>query len=174
MISVSKPVVVLEDASDGGSHQGLAKSHHVADEHAVALVQVMGRYLDSSGLEVEQPVAEHLGNPELGETGAGFVREVVGHLEVDVVGRYQRFPRPTLFNDLKQLVRDVNAEAVVPPVLEPLLELESGVVVENVHVQLALPGQTGEGQVAASQVANDWVDWIVSEQQVELRVQGVT
>ena len=115
-----------------------------------ALIQVMGRYLDRLRLEVEQPVAEHLGNPELGKTGAGFVREVVGHLEVDVVGRYQRLPRPALFDDLKQLVCDVNAEAVGPPVLEPPLELESGIVVEHVHVQLALPGETGEGQVAAA------------------------
>ena len=169
-----QPVVILEDASDGGSHECLAKSHDIPDKHAVALVQVMGRYLDGCCLEVEQPVAEHLGNPELGETRARLVREVIGHLEVDVVGRYQCFTCPTVLDGLKQFVCDVSAEVVGPPVLEPLLELESGVVVEHVHVQLALPGESREGQVATAQVADDWVDGIVSEQQVELRVQRVT
>ena len=65
MMSVSKSVVVLEDSSHGSRHESFAKSHHVPDEHAVALVQVMGCYLDRRRLEVEQPVSEHLGNPEL-------------------------------------------------------------------------------------------------------------
>ena len=133
-----QPVIVLEDTSNGSGHECLAQSHHIADEHAVAFIQVMRRYLDRSGLEVEQPVTEHLGNSELGKTGAGLVGEVVGHLQVDVVGRYQRLPRPALFDDLDQLLRNVHTVAIVPPVLEPLLELESGVVVEHVHVQLAL------------------------------------
>ena len=133
----------------------------------------MSRYLDRSSLEVEEPVAEHLGNPELGKPGAGFVGEVVGHFQVDVVRRYQRLPRPALFDDLEQFVRDVDAEPVVPPVLEPFRELERSVVVENVHVQLALCRQTGEGQVAASQVADDGVYGIVAKQEVELRVQRV-
>ena len=102
----------------------------------------------------------------------GFVGEVVGHLEVDVVGRNQGLPRPTLLDDAEKLAGDVDAEAVVPPVLEPPLELEGGVVVEHVHVQLALPGEAGEGQVAAAEVADDGVDGVVAEEQVELGVQG--
>ena len=62
----------------------------------------------------------------------------------------------------------------VPPILEPLLELHRGVLVEHVHVQLALCRQTGEGQVAASQVTDDGVDGIVAKKEVELRVQRVT
>ena len=71
--------------------------------------------------------------------------EVVRHLEIDVVGRYQRFSRPTLFDDLDQLVGDVHTVAVVPSILEPLLELESGIVVEHVHVQLALSLEARKG-----------------------------
>ena len=78
-----------------------------------ALVQVMGRYLDRSGLKVEQAVTKDLGNPELGKAGASFVGEVVGHLEVDVVGRYQCLPRPAILDDLEQFVCDVDAEPVV-------------------------------------------------------------
>ena len=85
MISVSKPVVVLEDTGDGCGHQGLSESHHIADEYAIALVQMMSSDLDRRGLEVEQAFAEHLGNPEFGEAGASFVGQVVGHLEVNVV-----------------------------------------------------------------------------------------
>ena len=100
--------------------------------------------------------------------------EVVGHLEVDVVGRYQRFPCPAIFNDLKQFVRDVDAEALIPSVFKPPLELESGVVVEHVHVQLALSRKARKGQIAATQKADDGVDGIVAKQKVELCVQRVT
>ena len=55
-----------------------------------------------------------------------------------------------------------------------MLELEGGVVIEHVHVELTLTSQTRKGQIAAAQIADDGADWIVSEQQVELGVQGVT
>ena len=80
---------------DGGGHESLSESHHVADEHAVALVQMVSGNLDRSGLEVEQAVPEHLRDPELSEARAGLVREVVGHLEVDVVRRNQGLPAPS-------------------------------------------------------------------------------
>ena len=47
-------------------------------------------------------------------------------------------------------------------------------MIKHVHVQLALPGKTCEGQVAATQVADDGVDGIIAKQQVELRVQRMT
>ena len=46
-------VVVLKDTGDGGRHEGLAQTDHVADEHAVAFVQMMGRDLDRGDLEIE-------------------------------------------------------------------------------------------------------------------------
>ena len=90
-----------------------------------------------------------------------------------MVGRDQSLARPAFLDDLDQFLSDVDAEPIVPPVLEPFLQFESGIVVEHVDVQLALPGKAGESQVAAAQVAHDRVDGVVAEQQVELRVQRV-
>ena len=47
-------------------------------------------------------------------------------------------------------------------------------MVEHIHVQLTLSEEAGERQVAAAQVADDGVYRIITEQQVELRVQRVT
>ena len=88
-------VVVLEDARHGGRHQRLAQADHVADQHAAALVQVVRGDLHGGRLEVEQPVAELARNAELGQAGARFLRQVVGHLEVDVVRRDQLLRAPS-------------------------------------------------------------------------------
>ena len=133
-----EPVVVLEDAGDSGGHQGLAQPHYVPDEHAAALVQMVRGNLDRRRLELEQPIAEVSWNPELGQAGAGFMREVIRHLEIDVIGRNQLAPRPTLLDDRDQFLRNVGAVAVVPAVLEPPAQLAARILVEHVDVQLAL------------------------------------
>ena len=88
-----------------------------------------------------------------------------------MIGRDQSFARPTLLDNRDQFLGNVNTETVLPPVFEPLLELECGVVVENVHVQLALSRKAGEGQVTTAQVAHDWIDGVIAIQEIELRVQ---
>ena len=100
IISVFEPEVVLEDSGHSGCHQSFAQAHYVTDEHAVSLVQMVGRYLHRCRLEVKQAIAEDPWDLILGQAGAGFVREVVSHLEVDVIRRYQGLPRPALLNDL--------------------------------------------------------------------------
>ena len=52
-------------------------------------------------------------------------------------------------------------------------ELVAGVVVEHVDVQLALLREAATGQVAAAEVADDRVDRVGPEEQVELGVQRV-
>jgi hypothetical protein len=80
-------VVVLEDARQRRRHERLAQADDVADEHAAALVQVVGGDLHRRLLELEELVAEVAGDAELGQAGARLLGEVVGHLEVDVIGR---------------------------------------------------------------------------------------
>ena len=164
-------VVVLEDAGHGGGHQRLAEPHHVADQHAAAFVQMVRGDLYCRGLKLEQPVAEVPRDPELGQAGARLVREVIRHLEIDVVGRDQIVARPALFDDVDQLARDVDAVAVVPALLEPLAQLGAGVLVEHVDVQLALAGQPGEGEVAAAEIPHHRGYRIVAEAEIQLGVE---
>ena len=164
-------LVVLEHAGQRGRHERLAQPHHVADEDAPAAVQVVGGDLHRRGLKVEQGGAEVARDAELGQAGARLLRQVVGHLDVDVVRRNRRVARPTRVDDLRQFVRDVHAPAVGPACLEPAGQLPTGVVVQHVDVEFALPRQAGLGQVAAAQIADGRVDRVGPEQEVELGVQ---
>ena len=80
-------MVVLEDAGNGGRHEGLAQANHVADQHAVAFVEVVGGDLDRCDLKIEELLAEVAGNAKLGQAEAGLLGKMVGHFQVDVVGR---------------------------------------------------------------------------------------
>ena len=51
--------------------------------------------LDGGGLVIEELVAEVARNAEFGETGARFLRKMVGHLDVDVVRREQLLLAPS-------------------------------------------------------------------------------
>ncbi len=46
-------------------------------------------------------------------------------------------------------------------------------MIKHVHVQLALSGQSGQGEVAAAEIADDGIDRVRAEEQVEFGVQGV-
>ena len=85
----------------------------------------------------------------------GLLGQVVGHLQIDVVGRDELLACPALVDDVDQFLGDVDAPAVVPAVLEPLGQLLAGVMVDHVDVQLALLRKSGQRQVAAAQVADD-------------------
>ena len=67
-----------------------------------------------------------------------------------MVGRHRRLARPTLIDDVRQLVGHVDAEGVVPAVVEPVLKLVRGVLFEHVDVEFALPGEPRERQVTAA------------------------
>ena len=84
-----------KDACQGGGHQRLAQADDIADQHAAALVEVVGGDLDRRRLELEQLVAEVARDAELGKPGARLLRQVVGHLDVDVVRRDQSLRAPS-------------------------------------------------------------------------------
>ena len=77
-------------------------------------------------------------------------------------------------DDRDQFVGNVEAPAVIPSVLKPLGQFLAGVVVHHVHVQFALVGKAGKGQIAAAQIADGRIDGIGAEEKVELGVQWVT
>ncbi len=68
-------VIVLEDARQGGRHQRLAQAHHVADQHAAALVEMVGGDLDGGHLEFEELVSEVAWNVEIPADPRGLLRE---------------------------------------------------------------------------------------------------
>ena len=143
-------VVVLKDLRKRRRHQRLAEANHVANEHAVALVEVMGGDLDGGRLKLEELVAEVCRDAKFGEAMPRLLREVISHLDVDVVRRDDLVTRPALFDDLDQLGGDVDAPAIVPAVFEPLGEFLRRIVIQDVDVELSLMREARERQVAAS------------------------
>ena len=164
-------VVILEDAGERGGHERLAQTHHIADHHPAALVEMMGGDLHRRLLELEQRVAEVAGNAEFHQPGPRLLGQVVGHLDVDVVRGNQGGPRPTGVDDGHQFLGDIEAESVVPPLLEPPGELGAGIVIQDIDVEFALPGEAGQGQVTAAEIADCGIEGIVAKHQVQLGVQ---
>ena len=164
---------VLKQAREGGRHEGLAEADHVADDDAAAFFKVAGGDLDRGGLEVKEGIAEIGWQGELGEAGARLLGQVIRHFDVYVIWRDEVGPGPAFFDDLDEFFGDVDAPVIAPAVLEPLGQLSGGVVVEDVHVQLALMRQAGEGEVAAAQVADAGVVKVVPEAEVKLGVKRV-
>ena len=62
---------------------------------------------------------------------------------------------------------------IVPPVLEPLFELGGGVVIENVHVEFTLVGQTCEREIAGTEKPGDGIIGVGPVAEVELGVERV-
>ena len=124
-------------------------------------------------LELQQFVAKIRRNLELPQAGPRFLGEVVGHLHVDVVWRNRHFPRPAFLDDLRQFLGDVDAPAIRPTRIEPRCELGAGILIHNVHVQLALPREAGKREIAAADVTDQRRYRIIPKQQVQLGVQRV-
>ena len=148
-------VVVLENRGQRRRHQRLAEADHVADQNAAALVQVMGGDLDRGDLELEELVAEVAGNAELGQAGAGLLGKVVGHLQVDVVGRSVS-SRAQLSSMISTSSSEMSRhQRSFQRSSNQLGQFLAGVVVEDIDVQLALVGQAGRGEIAAAEKADD-------------------
>lgn len=164
-------MVVLEDPCERRRHERLAEADDIAYEDAAALVEMVGGDLHRRGLEIEEAVSEVLRYAELADPGPRIAGEMVGHLQVHMVRGERLLPRPALVYDVRELLRDVHAPAVIPAILEPLGQLAGGVVVENIHVQLALVSEAGRGEIGASNETDRWQVRVVAVDQIELRVQ---
>ena len=162
---------LLHHPHQGRGHQRLTQADHVPQHHAAPLVQVVRCDLHGGRLVREQDLLQVLRNPEFTHPGAGLAGQVVGHLQVDVVRLVPLLARPALVDDLREFQGDIDGPAVRPAVLEPLRELLRGVGVNHVHVQLTLPFQAREGQVAAAHVRHARRGVIRPVQEVQLGVQ---
>src|SRR6185436_21050493 len=108
---------------------------------------MMSSYLDCGLLEFKELIAEITRYSKLRQTRACFLRKVISHLDVDVIRRDQVFARPALVNDLNQLVRDVDAPAVVPSIFKPTGQLVARIVIEHINVKFALMGEARESEI---------------------------
>ena len=133
----------------------------------------MSSDFDRGLLELEECVAEVIGNTKLVEPGSCLLRQVIRRFDVNVV-RGDRFrPRPTIVNDIDKLGRDVVAEVIRPTVLEPAGELLAGIVVEHIDIQLALLREARQRQVAAAEIAHPRTDEVLATEQIQLGVKRV-
>ncbi len=62
------------------------RGHHSADQNATSSVHVPCSDLDIRSLEIKHPLAQLVGNGELGQASPCFTGKVIDHLEVGVVG----------------------------------------------------------------------------------------
>jgi hypothetical protein len=90
--------VVFEGTGKCRRHQGLAQANHVADQRAVAFVQVVDRDLHGSDLKIDSLLAEVAGNAKLGQTKSGLLGNVVGDVQVDMILRKRLLACPTVLD----------------------------------------------------------------------------
>ena len=139
---------LLKDAGERRSHQRLAETDHITEYDAAAPFEVACGDAHRSRLKFQQHPA-HVGrNTERCDALARFLGEVIRHLDVNVIWRYQRRTGPAFLNDLNQLFGDVDTPAVVPAALEPGRQLHSSIFLDHIHVQLTLIAEAGAGQIA--------------------------
>src|ERR1700674_1999746 len=110
---------------------------------------------------------------KLGESSPRLLGKVVRHLQINVIWGKRLFSCPTVIDDLDQFIRDVEAPLIAPAILEPLLQLVAGVLIEDIDIQFSLLRKTGEGQVAATKKTSRRVVGISSMNQIELCVERV-
>ena len=93
-------VVIFEDTCKCCRHQCLTETNDIADHDAASLVQMMGSNLDCSLLKFEQLVAKVGRDLEFLQSCPRLLRQVIGHLDIDVVRRQDFHPCPTVVDDL--------------------------------------------------------------------------
>lgn len=121
-------------------------------------------------LEVEQLVPENAGDAKLGLTVPRLLREVIGDLQIDVVGFDQCLTRPAFLDDRRQLFRNIDTPAIVPAILEPACQFVARVVIHHIDIQFALERETRECKVAAADKSHLRINRVRSVQQIELGV----
>ncbi len=165
------PELLFEDARQRGRHQRLAEADHVAQHHAAPRLYVVGGDLDRRLLEVEEQPVDVLRDTELRQAGPSVPRQVPGDLQVHVERRDDPLRGPRLVDRAHQLLREVERESVAVAIVEPPRELVAGVDVQHVDVELALPRQPREREVAAPEEGDPRAHRVAPVDQVELRVE---
>ena len=165
--------VVRQNPRERSCHQCLPQADNIAEQHAAAFMDVVGRDLDGGGLKFKQLVSKVFGDAVLDDSFTRLLGKVVRHLDVDMVRRNGLLACPALLDDFRDFLGNIETPFVVPAFVKPFGEFLAGVVVHHIDVEFALFGESGERQVAAAEKGDGWVDRVGTMAKVELRVQGV-
>ena len=95
-------MVILKDLREGGGHERFAKANHVANQDAIALVEMMSGDLYGGGLILEQLVPELRRDTKLRKAVSRFPSQMISDLNVNVIRRNDLLARPTLLDDLDE------------------------------------------------------------------------
>ena len=164
----------MKHAGQRGGHQSLAETDDVTENDTAAFFQMPGRNANGSGLKFQQGAAHIRRDGELGQSGTGFFRQVIGHLDVNLIGRRTFRPRPTFVNHLDEFLGDVHAPMVFPAIFKPACEFFGGVVVEDIHVEFALMRQTRKREIARTEKPRDGIVGVGAEAEIKFGVERVT
>ena len=151
-------MVVLKNFRQRRGHERFAQADDIADEHAVALVEMVRGNFDGGDLVIKQAISEFRRDTKFRQSGARLLRQMIGHLDVNIIWRKRDFARPAFFDDLHQLGGNVHAPFVVPRSSNHLVEFLRGVMVKHIHVQFALIRQAGKSEIAAAEITDDRAD----------------
>ena len=116
----SEVKIITEDPHQGARHHRLPQANDITEQHPTPLIEVTGGNLDRSLLEREEFATKVTGQRKLIQTSPRLLGQVVGHLEVDMVGAALH-PSPTLLQRDQQFPRDIDRPLIVPTVIEPRL-----------------------------------------------------
>src|SRR5436305_7918651 len=125
---------------------------------------MMGGNFDRCGMVFKEPFLKDARNTKIAQPSTCLLGEVIRYFQVDVIRREHLLTCPTLIDNVGQLLRDIQAPAVMPTIIKPLFQLAASVIIDHINVQFALVCQTGERQVTATKVANSFgvgMVWII-------------
>ena len=138
-------LVELRDRTGGNR---LAQTDHIANHRTATLFQMAHRKLDRCLLEIKQLCIKRRRQMVLGNTLSRLTAEVIHDLQIHLVRRRTIHRRPTLVQNLNQVLGNVDGEVVIPPLGKPLGVLLVVMVVAELRVQFAIAHHTAEGQIA--------------------------
>jgi len=134
---------------------------------------MMGSNFDGGDLVVKQLILEDGRDAKVLQPGTRLLREMIGHLEVDVVGWGHLVARPAFIDNLGKFVGDIQAPALVPALVKPALQFLARITVQHINVEFALVLESCQREVAAAKIANDGGNAAFLVEQVELGMQLV-
>lgn len=109
-----------------------------------------GYYLDGVLLEIKKFLLEYRRQCKFLYSVACLFAEMVGNFEIDMIRWNQFLCRPAFVYGFDKFIGNLNAETVVPAVIEPFVELLSLVTVTKLGIKFSLLGKTGISEVATA------------------------
>ena len=102
-------LVIRHHACDGGCDTGFPETHDISHKDTIAFVEMAASELDGFFLERQEEIPDLRRHPEFLDAFAGILREVPGHLQIDMKRGQKTVSGPAFLDDLDEFIRDVEA-----------------------------------------------------------------